>query len=183
MSMPWVEIVDKMTMIRAQTGIGASKVLEEIAAGYTMRVFHGEYMLYLCEREKKPVPKRAQIVRLAGNSGYSLRERRITFQESDDDTSLDMKCYLISGGNGSGAEVGFEVDVYEFPEFPEVVGLTHTVHHREGLLELLDEVAKLYQIKSGERQIPLDDTGLHRGELKTEMPKPFQQYLRELWRI
>ena len=181
--MPWVEIMDNMTMIRAQMGIGVSKVLEHIAAGYTTGMFHQEYMFYFCERAKKPVPKRSQIVRLVSDSGYNLQGRRMIFQDLNDDTSLNINNYLISGGKRDGTEANFTVGIYEFTEFPENVGITHTVHRREGLLELLDEVAKLYQIRSGVRQIPLDDTGLHRGELKTELPKPFQQYLRELWRI
>ena len=185
MYMPWVEIMDNMAMIRAQMGIGigVSKVLEHIAAGYTTGIFHQEYMLYFCERAKKPVPKRSQIVRLVSSSGYNLQERRMIFQDLDDDTSLSINNYVISGGKRDGIEANFAVGIYEFAEFPENVGITHTVHRREGLLELLGEVAKLYQIRSGVRQIPPDDAGLHRGELKTEMPKPFQQYLGELWGI
>ncbi len=183
MYMPWVEIMDNMAMIRVQRGIGVSKVLEHITAGYTIGMFHSEYMLYICERAKKPVPKRSQIVRLVSDSGYNLQGRRMIFQDLDDDTSLSINNYVISGGKRDGTGVDFAVGIYEFAEFPENVGITHTVHRREGLLELLDEVAKLYQIRDSVRQISPDDIGLHRGELKTEMPKPFQQYLRELWGI
>lgn len=168
--MPWVKAMNIIDVIRTQTASrGVSKALEDIASGTRTAMRYGtdESMVYLCESTRRP--GREEIAELASGSSYGLKEFEVACRNPD----FRMNCYTIRGKN-------FSVGIYESPDSPEQVGITHTVRRAEGMLELLNKIAELYGIGGANVncQVPVDDIGLN-GE-KTPMPKPFQGYLSEL---
>lgn len=174
--------MDPMEMMKRYADLSrVSEQVGEIAAkhGTLIRCDLVGIVTYVCESTK--TPNHAEVAQLSKAFGCKLKRLDGIFQ--DDEFEGKATSYTFVHGNKGALNDYFSAGVVAVAEWPGLLAVHHSLTPRKDLICLLDGIAVLYGLEKAadlSKYRPADDVGLPENSAKIQLPKPFQDYLRDL---
>lgn len=182
----WKSVTDKMDpMETIRRYVGISRLSERVAGmaaerGTLVRCDLDAIVIYLCESTK--TPSHAEVAQLA--KAFRCKLKRLDGLFQDDEFEGNASSYTFVHGDKGALNDYYRAGVAAVDEWPGLLAVHHGLTlNKKGLLSLLDGIAVLYGLEKGadlNKYRSVDDLGLPEDSPRTQLPKPFQDFLNGL---